>query len=105
MKMRYLILATLLYAQASGATIYIFTPGKPAQIINKNADGYTVTEMDSGVTQVLNLNGMSVIYGGGRPTSFIMDGGKGAQEMQGPIPALNPIDGEVAPAIPIEYVQ
>ena len=103
--MRYLIVMSMLWAQVAHGTIYIFTPGKPAQVINKNAGGYTITEMDSGVTQVLNLNGMSVIYGGGRPTSFIMDGGKGAQEMQGPIPALNPVDGEVNPIVPIEYMQ
>lgn len=103
--MRYFIAIAMLWATCAHGTIYIFTPGKPAQIINQNADGYTVTEMDSGVTQVLNLQGMSVIYGGGRPTSFIMDGGKGAQELQGPIPAVNPYDGDVTPVLPIEYMQ
>lgn len=103
--MKSFIFVLLMLSQSAHGTIYIFTPGKPAQVINKNADGYTITEMDSGVTQVLNLNGMSVIYGGGRPTSFIMDGGKGAQEMQGPIPAVNPFDGEVNPVVPIEYMQ
>ena len=103
--MRALFFLLLVATNTAHATIYIFTPGKPAQIINKTAGGYTVTDMEAGVTQVMKLDGMSIIYGGGRPTSFIMDGGKGAAEWQGPVPALNPTDGDVNPVLPIEYVE
>ena len=103
--MKWLLLAVLLPAQAM-ATIYIFTPGQSTKVINKTDNGYVVTEMDSGNTQVMDIGGITSISGGGRPTSFIMDGGAIGRSMNGVMPALTP-NGAVEPVVPmpIEFTE
>jgi len=98
--MKWLLLALLMPVSAH-ATIYIFTQCQPAKVISRTASGYTVSDMASGNTQVMDLGGMTAIFGGGRPTSFIMDGGEVGRSMEGAVPALDPGTGGVNPVLPL----
>lgn len=84
------------------ATTYVFTPGQAAKVINRTADGYVVSDLNNGGnTQVMDVGGVTVIYGGGRPTSFIMDGGDLGRSFDGVLPTFNPSTGGIDPVVPM----
>lgn len=98
--MKFLIVCAVLFASSANAAMYIFTPGQPAKMVTQNGNGYTVVDIgDGSMTQVLDMGGVTTITGGGRPTSFIMDGGELGRSMDGVVPALNPATGDVAPQL------
>jgi hypothetical protein len=92
-----------LLATNTNAATYIFTPGGEAKVILETASGYTVADMGGGeMTQVLDLGSMTAIIGGGRPASFIMDGGQIGREWGGTVlPAVNPNTGNVDTVVPV----
>lgn len=85
------------------AYMYIFTPGQAPKAVFKNGNSYQIMDMGgASPTQIIDLGGMTAITGGGRPTSFIMDGGDLGRSEGGVVPALNPDTGEVEPQINLQ---
>lgn len=85
------------------AFMYIFTPGQPAKAVVRNGDDYMVIDMGGAeTTRIMDLGGMTAITGGGRPTSFIMDGGELGREQGGVVPGLDPNTGTVDPQINLQ---
>ena len=99
--MKFLIACAVLFSSAAQATMYIFQPGQPAKMVTQNGNDTTVLNLGTGeTTQIIDMGGVTAITGGGRPTSFIMDGGELGRSMDGQVvPALNPASGDVEPQI------
>lgn len=102
--MKALILLWVLLPAVADAAMYIFTPGQPAKMVTQNGNDTTVLNLGTGeTTQIIDMGGVTAITGGGRPTSFIMDGGELGRSMDGEVvPALNPATGDVEPQINLQ---
>lgn len=104
--MKFLIVCAVLFSTSVDATMYIFTPGQPAKMVTPMGSGYAVVDLGDGdITQVLDIGGVTAITGGGRPASFIMDGGDLGRSMDGVVPAVNPETGTVTPELILEEWQ
>jgi len=99
--MKLFILCVVLFSSSVQSAMYIFQPGKPVRMIQKNSNNTTMLNMGNGeVTQIIDMGGVTAISGGGRPTSFIMDGGELGRSVGGEVaPALDPNTGDVEPEI------
>lgn len=101
------LLLLLLLPVGAYATVYVYTPGQPMQVISKNATGYTVSDMGGGGnTIVQDLGSMSLISRPGLPPAFIMDGGAAAREMAPqPLIPITPAPGGIDMGLPVGYGQ
>jgi hypothetical protein len=86
--MKNLIFLMLLAPTVSIAAALVLTPGKPMQAITPTANGYNILDMGgNGVTQVMDLGGMTAIVGSNAPATFILhDSGAPTPEMLVPLP-------------------
>jgi hypothetical protein len=86
--MKNLIFLMLLAPTLSIAAALVLTPGQPMQAIVPTANGYNILDMGgNGVTQVMDVGGMTAIVGSNAPTTFILhDSGAPTPEMLVPLP-------------------
>ena len=86
--MKNILFLMLLAPTVSIAAALVLTPGQPMQAITPTVNGYNILDMGgNGVTQVMDLGGMTAIVGSNAPTTFILhDGGAPAPEMLLPLP-------------------
>lgn len=54
------------------SAIMVFTPGQPTQMITGTGSGYMITESGRGVTQVLEVGGVTMVSRPDGPTQFIL---------------------------------
>lgn len=97
-----LVCAAMVASQAeAGTSMYIFQPGQPTRVIQQNGSDYVMFDTGGGpVTQIIDMGGVTAISGGGKPTSFIMDGGElGRSYGEQVTPAVDPYTGEVQPVL------
>ena len=78
------------------SAIMVFTPGQPMQTITGTGNGYMVSESGKGVTQVLDLGGVTLISRPTGPTTFILN--------DAPVGGIQP-NIPVLPALPTSPVQ
>ena len=85
--MKNLIFLMLLAPTVSIAAALVLTPGQPMQAILPTANGYNIVDMGgNGVTQVMDVGGMTAIVGPNAPATFILhDSGAPTPEMLVPL--------------------
>lgn len=86
--MKNLIFLMLLAPTVSIAAALVLTPGQPMQAIVPTANGYNILDMGgNGITQVMDVGGMTAIVGPNAPATFILhDSGVPTPEMLVPLP-------------------
>jgi hypothetical protein len=86
--MKNILFLMLLAPTISIAAALILTPGQPMQAIVPTANGYNILDMGgNGVTQVMDVGGMTAIVGPNAPATFILhDSGTPTPEMLVPLP-------------------
>ena len=86
--MKNILFLILVISISFQAAALILTPGQPMQAIVPTANGYNILDMGgNGVTQVMDVGGMTAIVGPNAPATFILhDSGAPTPEMLVPLP-------------------